>query len=402
MKDKNKKDFGCVKSFPQCIQWNLGDIEVLDIKNGDYLDEIIFAIACKIKEVTEPLDLSTVSIQCILDKFDAVEPATKTIQTILKLIIENECKLKDLIDALQDQINGDSPALILNLRCLAEEDAYGNTLPYNEQTVLQSLINEVCSLKDSVSYLNSKAIDLQNQIDAIVPYTEPNVTSCLYTSRPLSQAVGIISNNFCDFTTKIGTTNQIDTAIGKQCSSLNALFSGDPNFIQIPVTLAESNNNQWMAICNILNRVAAIEATCCAPSCDKIKLGFIYSYDYESRELTLSFTSGSGTFIPTGFVDCGSEFTIKNCTGDIIVTSLQPIENNADLIFILPSGVCIDTLTISIKTKFCLSDSNNQVIITCRDCFTKTINIQGECCTLTNPNEENVLLTYSTVVITET
>jgi len=401
MKDKNKKDFGCVKSFPQCIQWNLGDIDALGIKNGDYLDEIVWAIACKIKELTEPLDLSTVSIQCIIDKFDATEPSTKTIQTILKLIIDNECKLKDLIDNLQAQIGGTAATLTLNLRCLGEEDAFGNPLPYNEQSVLQSLITNVCSLKDSVSYLSSKVIDLQTQIDALIPYTEPTLNSCLYTNKVHSQATNIIATSLCDFRTKIGTNEQLDLAVSRQCSSLNTLFASDPNFIQIPVSIADSENNQWITICNLLNRISAIEQTCCAPSCDKIKIGFIYSYESDPRELTLSFTSGAGTLIPNGFVDCGSEFTIKNCEGEVIVTSVQPIENDADIVFTLPGGVCISSLTISIKTKFCLQDTNEEVIMTCRDCFSKVIKIQSECCVLTNPGDEDVIMTYQTIVSTD-
>ena len=398
MKNKNIKDFGCVKSFPQCIQWNLGDIEVLGIKNGDYLDEIVWAIACKIKELSDPLDVSSVSIQCILDKLDATEPATKTIQTILQLLIDNECKLKDLIDALQEQLNGNSATLVLNLRCLAENDAYGNPLPYNEQSVLQMLINELCDLKTTVIYLSGKVIDLQNQIDNLTVYTEPLLTSCLYSNIPLSQSTVILTNDYCGYKTKIGSVSQVNSAIAKQCGTLNTLFSTNPNFIQTPSALAETVNNQWITICNLLDRLSAIEQTCCAPSCDKIKLGFTYSYDYDTKELTLSFTSGSGTFIPSGFVDCGSEFTIKGCNGDVLLTSIQPIENDADLIFQLPSGVCVNNLTVSIKTKFCLSDADNNVIMTCRDCFTKAITIQGECCTLTNPNEFEVFLTYETTV----
>jgi len=260
------------------------------------------------------------------------------------------------------------------------------------------LINELCDLKTTVIYLSGKVIDLQNQIDNLTTYTEPNISSCLYSNLPLSQSTVILTNDYCGYKTKIGSIAQVNSAISKQCGTLNTLFSTNPNFIQTPQALAETVSNQWLTICNLLDRLSAIEQTCCAPSCDKIKLGFTYSYDYDSKELTLSFTSGAGTVIPNGFVDCGSEFTIKGCSGDILLTSIQPIENDADLVFQLPSGVCVNSLTISIKTKFCLSDADNNVIMTCRDCFSKVISIQSECCTLTNPNDFEVFLTYETVV----
>ena len=168
MKKKNKIEFNCVKSFPQCIQWNLGDIPSLGIVNGDYLDEMIYAIVNKLCDLSDPLDLSTLSLQCLIDKLDITEPTPRNIQTIFQLLINNDCSLKDLIDNLQDQINDiNTSTLVLDLKCLAQFDVYGNPLPYDLKSVLQSLINEVCSLRTEVNYLNVVVVDLQTQINNI-------------------------------------------------------------------------------------------------------------------------------------------------------------------------------------------------------------------------------------------
>lgn len=404
MKKKNKQEFDCVKSFPQCIQWNLGNIPSLSIVNGDYLDDIVYAVVNKLCELSDPLDVSSLSLQCLIDKLDNTEPTPKTIQTILQLVIDNECTLKDLIDNLQSQINDISGStLTLNLKCLAQYDVYGNPLPYDTKSVLQSLINELCILKTQVAYLSTVVVDLQNQIDAIdvTPYVLPTVTNCISTSKRLDLSLGEVATSLCNLRTATGTESQLQIAIGNQCSNFNTQFSTITGWNSSPSNLAQSYSNLELAFCNLLTRVIAIEQTCCAPSCDKIKIGFNHSYDYDTRELTLSFTSGAGTIIPSGFEDCGSEFTIKNCSGDVILVSVQPIAADAELVFVLPQGSCIDDLTISIKTKFCLFDIET-VILTCRDCVSKDIKIQGECCVLTNTNEEDVVLIYEITAVSST
>ena len=201
----------------------------------------------------------------------------------------------------------------------------------------------------------------------------------------------------CNLRAATGSESQIQTAIGNQCSNFNEQFGDIPGWILNPSNLAQSYSNLELAFCNVLSRLIAIEQTCCAPTCDKIKIGFTSSFDFDTRELTLSFTSGAGTVIPSGFEDCGSEFIFTDCSGSVVLTSIQPITNGADLVFVLPTGICLSTLSISIKTKFCLLDGDS-ILLTCRDCYNKDINIQDECCILTNPGDEDVVLIYQTTI----
>lgn len=385
-----------MKSFPQCIQWNLGNIPSLGISNGDTLDSIVYAIVDKLCDLSDPLDLSTLSLQCLIDKLDVTEPVPRTIQTVFQLLIDNDCTLKDLIDNLQVQIDElENDNLILDLKCLAQFDIYGNQLPYDLKSVLQSLINELCTLKEQVAYLGTVVVDLQTQIDGIdvTPYTLPIITTCVSPLKSLDVSVKDIATAFCNLKAATGTETQIQSAVANQCSTFNDEFGGLTGWNLAPANLAQSHSNIELALCDILTRLKTIEIGCCGPSCDKIKIGFIHSFDFDTRELTISFTSGAGTFIPSGFVDCGSEFTIKNCTGDVVLTSIQSITNNGDVVFTIPTGTCIDNLTVSIKTQFCMYDGET-VILTCRDCFSKEIQVQNECCIVTNSGDEDVTLTY--------
>lgn len=381
MKNKLINNENCITSYAQCIQWNLGDIPSLGIVNGDFLDEIVYAIANKLCDLLNPLDLSSVSVQCLIDKLNAVEPNPKTIQTVLQLVIDNECKLKDLIDNLQDQINNSNPTLNLNLKCLAQFDSFGNPLPYNEQTVLQSLIDELCVLKATVAYLGGKVIDLQNQIDNlnITPYQLPTVSTCISSGKRLDLSSSDIATSLCNLRAATGTEVQLQSAIAQQCANFNSQFGTIVGWNVAPINLAQSYSNLEIAFCNVLNRLISIEQTCCAPSCDKIKIGFTVDIDYDLSELSLNFTSGAGTFIPTNFVDCGSIITITDELGNIVTPTNTLIVQNGTISGISFFSLTGKIFTISIKTRFCLKDDNNTVILVCQDCISKTINVEQGC-----------------------
>lgn len=382
MKQKNKEDFGCIKSYTQCIQWTLGDIPSLGIVNGDYMDEIVYAIVNKLCELSDPLDLSTLSLQCLIDKLNIDEPTPRTIQTIFQLLIDNDCSLKDLIDNLQNQINDiNTSNLVLDLKCLAQFDGFGNPLPYDLKSVLQSLINEVCILKSQVSILNIIVVDLQNQINNInvIPFELPTITTCISANKVLDVSVKDIATSLCNLRNATGTEIQLQSAMANQCPNFNTQFSSIPGWNVAPVNLAQSYSNLELAFCNIMSRVIAIEETCCAPSCDKIKIGFSVDVDFELKELTLSFTSGAGTFIPAGFEDCGSIITITDELGNIVTPTNTIIQNNGEISGISFASLTGNIMTISIKTKFCLKDDTGTTILVCQDCISKVVNLEQGC-----------------------
>lgn len=393
MKDKKSiVKSGCITTSVGCIQWDLPAIPCLGIETGDTLDEITFAITKKICELSSPLDLSNVSVQCLVDKLNAVEPLNKTIPTYLQLIIDNECKLSDLITAIQNQIDDIiNPSLVLDLKCLNVNDSFGNPLPYTIQTVLQSLITEACNIRNQIAGLNGSITDLQQQIDALpAPYTEPLLTSCVYTARPTSTALNLLASDYCTYKTVVGTSSDIQTAIGRQCSSLDEDFVADANFIQSVTNLAQSENNQWVVLCNMYNRIIALEACACKVTCKDIILGFTTTFNDDST-VTLKFTSGSGAYIPTGFTDCGSTITIKNDNG----VSTSPISiviaqeaSTIDLdISMFQAG---EYLTFNLDAHLCSSSFN------CSKCYSKVVRNTSGCCLVTNNGTDNITIIYKT------
>lgn len=391
MKHKNQNTFGCIKQYTQCIEWNLGDIPCLDIKNGDTLDLLTFAIVNKLCELSIPLDLSKVSIQCIIDKLGATEPLTKTITSYLQLVIDNECKLKDLIDLVNARIDGIATGIVVDLKCLATLDAFGNPIPYTEQTVFQLLINNSCTLKTQVASLFLSITNLQNQLNNLpAAYTEPLLTTCIFTSKTTSQGVVLLASDYCAYKIKVGTDAEISTAIGRQCSTLNVDFVSNPNFIQAPTSLADSVNNMWILACDQYTRLKALEACACKFTCKDITIGFITTFN-TGDTVTLKFTSGAGTSIPVGFTNCGSMLTIKNdkgvTTAAIPVIIAQEGESIPIDISMFNNG---EYLTFNLDAHLCGNG------ITCEKCISKVVRNTSGCCAITNTGIVPTTIIYKT------
>ena len=391
MQSKNKFTSNCIKTYPRCIEWDLPPIPCLGIKTGDLLDEIVFAITRKICEIAGD-DLSTINVQCLVDKLGAVEPLNKTIATYLQLIINNECTLADLITAINARIDGIvNISLILDLKCLATFDSFGNQLPYNEQTVLQSLITEACLIRNQIAGLTGAIANVNIRIDNLpTPYTEPKLTSCLYTNQPTSTALGLLASDYCAYKLVLGTVANIQTTIGRQCTGLNTQFAVNPNFIQFPTSQAHTINNLWVTVCDLRARLITLEGCACKITCKDILIGFTTIFN-DDKTVSLKFTGGAGTFIPVGYTDCGSTVTIKNDAG----VSTSPIN-----IIISQEGQTIDIdismfeageyLTFSVEAAICGDGLN------CNKCVTRIVKNTSGCCLITNSGIASLTITYKT------
>jgi len=361
---------------------------------------MVYAIVAKLCECCGEIDLTDLSLQCLIDKLGNTDPVPRTLISVLQLIIDNECTLKDLIDNLQAQIDDISnDTLVLDLKCLAKFDVYGNPLPYDLHSVLQDLITELCLIKEEVIRLGLVVIDLQTQIDNIniVPYELPTITTCISANKKLDVAVKDVATSLCSLRNATGTEVQIQTAIANQCANFNAQFGNIVGWNPSPINLAQSYSNLELAFCDVLGRLIIMETTCCGPTCEKIKLGFTVEVDRDLKQMTFCFTSGAGTFIPFGFYDCGSVITITDEQGNVSTPASTVITQDGCISGISYASLVGKVFTVSIKTKFCLKDREGNLILTCQDCLNKTIDISMECpvckvCVVADKNAVNAYI----------
>lgn len=396
-KTNDNSGVACVTVYPKCIVWNLPGIPCLGINTGDTLDELTFAITKKICEISQPLDLSSVSAQCLKDKLGIELPLNKTISTYLQLIIDNQCTLVDLIKAIQDRLDEiTNPTLTLNLRCLRLNDNAGNPLSYTVKDILQLLINEVCALRDQITGLNGAIAAINIRIDNLpAPYAEPDIPiPCVYTGqRPLHTGVSLLASDYCAYKAILGTIPEIQTAIGRQCTGLNTQFATNVNFVQDVQNEAQSMNNLWIAFCDFKTRVIALEECACKITCKDITIGFNTVFDSVLQTVTLKFTSGAGTFIPVGFTDCGTTVSISDDYGNtsnlVPITITQEGEvTGLDVSMFEPGSI----LTFNLDVALCSQ------ALSCHKCVTKLVKNPVGCCVLTA--SEAVTITYQVCIPT--
>jgi hypothetical protein len=374
------------------ITWSGDPIECLDICTGENLNVVVHAMAEKICELLDPLDLTTLSLDCVIDLLGKKEETgTRTIVKVLQLLADNECSLGELINGLQEQINGlPDGTVTLNLGCLGDVGVYTN------EAALQLITNAVCDVKSDVTILKGQYAALKNQVDDLdIPDGEEVVvTTCISGPKKVSQALRDVAEDYCEYKSILGTEAQIQTALARQSVAFNTLMTGVAGWISTPTTEAQSISNLWLLMSNFLPRIAAHDK-CCAGGCDDVKLGFIA--DMEGTGVILRFTTGAGTYIPAGFTDAGSSVVISNgrgvSTGAISITVLQGGETDELDLSAFSYG---DILDFNVDLK--MTDGTN----ICQKCFNKSIKYTNSgCCILRNSGSEPITIVYETVTTTQ-
>lgn len=384
---KNKNNGNCVKTPVTCIEWNLPGIPCLGIETGDMLDDVTFALVEKICSSLQGTDLSNVDLQCIIDKLNVTEPAQKTIQTLLQIAFDNDCKLYDLIQEVRAIALSNTPTLSLDLKCLAQIDSYGNQLSYNQQSVFQLLLNEACAVRNQLAALSLSFASLQQQVNNLPdPYTEPTIPpNCVHsTSQILSNSVTLLASDYCSYKGNVGSPEQINSSIGKQpviVDVTDPLFN-NPELVFLPTSMAEDNQNQWIFIKSLLGRLRDLEKCACQVKCSDITIGFIVVFE-DDNTATLRFTNGAGSNIPAIFTDCGSILTISGSSGMVaapidLSTINDGIAQNVEL-----EGIDVsmfepgELLTFDINVNLCSEGQS------CQKCVSRTVKNTSGCCTIT-------------------
>lgn len=377
------------------ITWNGECIPCLGIFPKMNLNKVVYIIAEKLCELATPLDLSTLSLECALEILDREETGDRTLAKVLQLLLDNDCKLAELIEAIDGKLNNlANKTLVLDLKCLATFDSFGNQLPYNEQTVLQSLISEVCTLKTQMTTVAAGLAALKTKVDNLVIPSgdEVEIGTCINpVVKPVSQAVIEVSADYCDYKAVLGTKGEFQTAMSRQTQAINTVMGSTNGWITTPTTDAQSQSNQWLLLQYLLTNVQNINKNCCNNTCDDITVGFITSF--EGNTVILQFTNGSGTKIPVGFTDCGSTVVIKNQLGvqtlELPIIISQGGETDALDLSMFEKG---DTLTFDIDVKMC-SETDE-----CQKCVSKVVKYTSDCCIITNISTEAITIVYNTTV----
>lgn len=374
------------------IKWDGPNIACLDLCTGDSVTSVVYKLAQKVCDLVENFeDLSTLNLECVIDLCSDC-PEDYSLKTILQLLLDNDCKIQELITSIENQIKNQSNGglvLSLKLNCIEEEltKICRDIADYTINDLLQALINIICDHDAFIVETSSKILALEQLIcslqDAVVAgtYEEPELTfNCSsdpdngFTAQH-SEFTEFLSDKICAVQELVGTESDVTDALSQACLDIYPLS----DTIQFPQNLAQDEKNKWLLLCALAEKVKNLETGCCAPSCDDIKIGFSALYDEGTNEFTFVFNNGTGTTIPSGFLDCGSTLTMSDQHGNtlsgIAIDPPDGITNNTT--FTTSAGSLFVTDPITVKINTCFSHTNG---LECVDCFTQTIPAQDLGC----------------------
>lgn len=394
----NNKD---VNLTSKGVRWEGPSIPCLDLCHGDTVNSVVIKIAEKLCKLVEDYeDLATLDYSCVIDLCqtencaDLDDPTKVSLKGIFQILLNNDCKLKDLIDAVETQIttvvNGGIILGNLELGCLTAEltTICRDIDNYTLNDLLQCYINILCDHETTLVDLSSRILTLEqlvcslSNIAATGIYTEPKINVVCITGDPLldppdfqdhNVATTIITAKVCEIESNLGSESDVNNALAQACLTD---FLSNPDVIQSPTNLAQDEKNKWIVICAALERLKDIEDNCCSPVCDDIKIGFsLDSYsEGPPAEYTIKFNNGTGTSIPLGFTDCGSTITLSDQHGNTVTVPITITNNTTEVIDV--TGLFVtDPITAKINT--CFTHTNG---LECVDCFTQTIPAQTAGC----------------------
>lgn len=359
-----------------CTTWTGQSIPALGIVSGQTVTDTVARIAYAVIEITKELDLSSMDISCLIDK-TPVLPENKNVNLILQLLLDNQCSLQTLINNIAGAAPT-TPTVNVNMRCLNILDAFGNILPQDFNTTIQSIVNQVCTNVTSIATLTTTTISLQNQIDnipVVPPYTEPSIVTCITpTPKPTSQQVPLVAQDYCDYKNVVGQVTDVQQAVARQPQGLNTLLGTVDGWILNPQNLSQSENNAWLTISNLLSRVNNIETNCCKVTCKDIILAMQINVNSSGDSITIQFSTFLGTNIPNGFIDTGdSILTITDQNNNFLQYPIVVSEDQTQGPF------SFNGLDTSTPLTAAISASLSSGTLTCEKCVAKQF-VPGSSC----------------------
>ncbi len=381
-----------------CVTWQGDNLTCLGIEKGQTLSESIKLVADEVCTLKDTLDLSDLDLKCIFDICISCPEPEKTLSTVLELLINKVCTLQEALEALDPSSSGIEDPIVRMAACFQFTDADGDSiyeLPHSQYT--KRIANEVCdirlrvsSLEDDITSLIGRVDELEEQVNAIENNTPDVSSDCLFTgTKPMEDAFELIDQAFCQLRTAVGLPTDINLAIAQQCDDLNAEFSAAPGWKLNPVNLAQAISNLSIAFCSLRDRVASIESTCCAVSCEDVKVGFSAAINAIGDGVTIRFNGVNGNDIPTGFSDIGSVLTITDNTGNAEQFNVT-VENGGEEELIV-TGIDLSDGPISLHLEAKLGNGT----IVCQKCVEKTLT-SGGCayCEITVTGTGQLVIVY--------
>jgi hypothetical protein len=304
----------CSPVSTNCVVWQGPDLECISVCAGETISEVVYQLALEICALQEQLNLTGLDLKCLVDSCLACPQPEKTLATVLQLLIDKLCTLEEIVNNLVPSGDAIDP-LVRMAACFQYYDGDGDLikdLPHTQYT--KKIGVEVCNLANQITAFSTDIDFLQNQIDSLdgrvttlENNTLPQVTLTCINPGPQDMDVAIeaIESDYCTLKGALGTAGELLNAIDGECL-LPVKKLTDPTsdlWTGTSSNIAATLDKMWLAICDLRAAVGTIQNTCCTFSCDDILVDFDVQI-VDASTIRLFFAQKSS--VPGAFTDCNA------------------------------------------------------------------------------------------------
>jgi len=282
MKPLNYDNSPCSPISSNCVIWQGPDIPCIKLCTGDTISDVVFKLATELCTVLDTLNVTNYDLTC----FNLTACGPNDFQALIQFLIDRICALQTEITNVSDPATSPvvnttkSDQLVTVASCFV----VGGVTVMTVSEYAQAIGEKVCSLISQISVINNNLTNLDIRVTALESapapsFTLPSIsTGCLasYMSSASSATIDLVLNTLLNNATigycaLVGATDlpaDLLAAVATQCivgsdsslantgqtfSSAYGPYTGFGTWQDSPVTVADTINNLWIAICDIYN-----------------------------------------------------------------------------------------------------------------------------------------------------
>lgn len=277
MKPLNLDNRPCSPISSNCVIWQGPDIPCINLCAGDTVSDIVYKLGTELCTIMDELKVSNYDLTCL--GITACPP--QDFQALIQLLITKVCEANGITTTGTEKTTSACPDCVVSVApCFIE----GTQTTMQLVDYVQMIANRICSIleqidsiNNQITVINSTLVDLQYQIDNLPTYTLPSFpVDCILPpgNQSLDTIVETLMNDatlgYCTLLGATGTPAEINTAVLSQCiadidqplaalpavNTFSAYYAG--SWVAAPAlgaapSAANAINNIWIAICDMYN-----------------------------------------------------------------------------------------------------------------------------------------------------
>jgi|TARA_R110001592_G_scaffold26926_3_gene100319 hypothetical protein len=283
MKPLNLDNKPCSPISSNCVIWQGPDIDCIKICNGDSVSDVVAALATELCTVLDQINVSSYDLTCL--GFTSACPP-KDFEALIQFLINKICDLESVPTDTPKDASGCPDCIISVASCFIE----GTTTNMQLVDYVQAIANKVCALVDKIADLQTQIDGIDIRVTALENVVPPSLlipsipTGCLDSvipGAPATETIDIVLDYLVNDAT-IGYCATIETLWGSSGSAadlaavlnpvcitassasivdgndagvgtMSSAYPGPTGWVTTPLTLAQSIQNLWIAICDLRN-----------------------------------------------------------------------------------------------------------------------------------------------------